>query len=130
GGAGPGGDGRGGGGGPVGAADAELAQPPPDAGLVAVGAGLSVSVEGGFEVSDGLVLGRVREQHGEVFGGGGSGPRVGVLCRGVGEKAHVTGGQAPAVGNSGGQGREPRGGAGQGHSGAGDLVGQGLVTGR
>src|SRR5215470_12057652 len=97
------GDGPGGGCGPVAAGDAVLAQPPPDAGLVAVGAGLSVSVEGGFEVSDGLVLGRVREQHGEVFGGGGSGPQVGMLCRGVGEKAHVTGGQAPAVSNSSGQ---------------------------
>src|SRR5215813_15523296 len=126
----PAGDGPGGGCGPVAAADAELAQPPPDAGLVAVGAGLTVSVEGRFEVPDGLVLGRVGEQDGEVFGGGGSGPRVGVLCRCLGEKARVAGGQAPAVSRGGGQGREPRVGAGEGNGGAGDLVGQGLVTGR
>ena len=79
------------------AADAELAQPPPDAGLVAVGAGLAVSVEGGFKVPDGMVFGCAGEQDGEVFGGGGFGPRVGVLCRGLGEKARVAGGEAPAV---------------------------------
>src|SRR5215469_10662800 len=85
----PAGDGPGGGCGPVAAADAELAQPPPDAGLVAVGAGLSVSVEGGFEVSDGLFLGCVGEEEGEVFGCGGSGPWVGVLYSGLGEESRV-----------------------------------------
>ena len=126
----PAGDGPGGGRGPVAAADAELAQPPPDAGLVAVGAGLAVSVEGGFEVPDGLVPGRAGEEDGEVFGGGGFGPRVGVLCRGLAEKARVAGGEALAVRRGRGQSREPRVGVGEGHGGAGDLVGQGLVTGR
>src|SRR6516165_12149104 len=68
-------DGPGGGRAPVAVADAELAQPPPDARLVAVGTGLAVSVEGDFEVPDGMVLGRAGEQHGEVFGGGGPAPR-------------------------------------------------------
>jgi len=36
-------------------ADAELAQPPPDAGLVAVGADLAVSAECVFEVVDDLI---------------------------------------------------------------------------
>src|SRR5271167_1886953 len=71
----PAGDGPGGGRGPVAAADAEVTQPPADAGLVAVGAGLAVSVEGGFEVLDGLVLGCAGKEDGEVFGGGGFGPQ-------------------------------------------------------
>src|SRR6516162_3890501 len=74
----PAGDGPGGGRGPVAAADAEAAQPPPDAGMVALGAGLVVSVEGGLEVPDGLVLGGAGEEDGKVFGGGGFGPQVGV----------------------------------------------------
>ena len=41
----PSGDGPGGSRGPVASADAELAQPPPDAGLVTVGTGLEVSAE-------------------------------------------------------------------------------------
>src|SRR6516162_5437256 len=80
----PAGDGPGGGRGPVAAADAELAQPPPDAGLVAVGAGAAVSVECVLEVPDGLVPGCAGDEDGEVFGSGGSGPWVGVRCRGLG----------------------------------------------
>src|SRR5262252_9053345 len=85
----PAGDGPGGGCGPVAAADAELAQPPPDAGLVAAGARLVVSVEGGFEVPDGLALGCAGEEDGEVFGGRGLGPRVGMLRRGLAQESRV-----------------------------------------
>ena len=51
----PPGDGPGGRRGPVAAADAELAQPPPDAGLVAVGADLAVSAECFLQVVDRLL---------------------------------------------------------------------------
>src|SRR5215472_8875585 len=125
----PAGDGPGGGRGPVAAADAEFAQPLPDAGLVAVGAGLVVSVEGGFEVPDSQVLSCAGEEHGEVFGGGGSGPWVRVLRRSLGEKSHVAGGEALAVRGGGGQGRKPRVGVGKGDGRAGDLVGEGLIAG-
>ena len=51
------------------AADAELAQPPPDAGLVAVGAGLAVSAERSLQVVDCLVpLAVAGVQHAEVMG--------------------------------------------------------------
>jgi hypothetical protein len=79
----------------VAAADAELTQPSPDAGLVVVGADLAVSVEGGFPVRDGLVLGRIGEEDGEVFGGGSSGPRVGVLCGGL----SITSASPPSAGS-------------------------------
>src|SRR5215470_8928425 len=93
----PAGDGPGGGRGPVAAADAEVTQPPADAGLVAGGAGLAVSVEGRFEMPDGLVFGCVGEEYGEVFGDGCSGPRVGVLCRGLGQETCVADSEALAV---------------------------------
>ena len=49
----PSGDGPGGGRAPVAAADAELAQPPPGAGLVAAGTDLAVSAECVVQVTDG-----------------------------------------------------------------------------
>ena len=46
------------------------------------------------------------------------------------EKARVAGGETLAMRRGRGQGREPRVGVGEGHGGAGDLAGQGLVAGR
>ena len=72
------------------AADAELAQPAPDAGLVAVGADLAVSAECVFEVADSLVPVAVPAvQDAEVFGRGGPGPRIGVLRGGLGQAGRV-----------------------------------------
>ena len=111
------------------AADAELAQPPPDAGLVAVGAYVAVSAECFLEVVDRLVPVAVPAvQDAEVFCGGGPGPRVGVLCGGLGEKARVAGGQAPAVCRGGSQGGEPRVGVREGLGGAGGAGGQFTVA--
>ena len=90
-------------------ADAELAQPPPYAGLVAVGADLAVPVEGFLQVVDGLIpVALPTMQDAEVFSGGGPGPRIGVLRGGLGQAARVAASQALAVGRSGSQGRESR----------------------
>ena len=110
---------------PVAAADAELAQPPPDAGLVAVGADLAVSAERFLQAADRLIpVALAGVQDAEVFGGGGPGPRVGVLRGGLGQAGRVAAGQAPAVGRGRGQGREPRVGVRQGLGGAGGAGGQ------
>ena len=104
----PPGDGPGGGGAPVAAADAELTQLLPDAGLVTVGTDLAVSAECVLQVADGLVLVAVSGvQDAEVFCRGGPGPRIGVLRGGFGQAGRVAARQAPAVGRGGGQGRDP-----------------------
>jgi len=109
----------------VAAADAELAQPPPDAGLVAVGTDLAVSAECVLQVADGLVLVALPAmQYAEVFCGGGPGPRIGVLRGGFGQAGRVAARQAPAVGRGGGQRREPRVGFRQVLGGAGGAGGQ------
>jgi hypothetical protein len=93
----------------VASADAELAQPPPDAGLVTVGTGLEVSAKCVFEVTDDLIPVAVASvQDAKVFSGGGPGPGIRVLRRGLGQAVRVAAGQAPAVGRGGGQGRELR----------------------
>src|SRR5580693_6880339 len=76
----PPGDGPDGGSAPVTAADAEPAQPPPDAGLVAAGADLAVAAECLLQVVDRLIpvtLPAVQDP--EIFRRGGAGPRIGVL---------------------------------------------------
>ena len=111
------------------AADAELAQPAPDAGLVTVGACLAVSAECVFEAADGLVPVAVAAvQDAEVFRCGGPGPRIGVLRGGLGQAGRVAADQAPAVGRGGGQGREPRVGFRQVLGGAGGAGGQFAVA--
>ena len=121
----PPGDGPGGGVAPVASADAELAQPPPDAGLVTVGADLAVFAKCVFQVTDGLIpVALPSVQDAEVFGGGGPGPGIGVLRGGLGQAGRVAAGEAPAVGRGGGQGREPGVVVGQGLGGAGGAGGQ------
>jgi hypothetical protein len=78
---------------------------------------------------DGLVLGRLvrgrlGQNDGQVFGGRGAGPRVGVLRGGLGQPGRVTAGQALAVGRGRGQGRELGVAVGQGLSGRGGQDGQ------
>ncbi len=91
------------------AADAEVPQPPPDAGLVTVGTDLAVSVKCVFQVTDDLIpLALASVQDAQVFGGGGPGPEVGVLRGGLGQAGRVAADEASAVGRGGGQGRELR----------------------
>ena len=72
------------------AADAELAQPPPDAGLVAVGTDLTVSAECFLQVVDCLIpVAMPAVQDAEVFRGGGPGPGIGVLGGGLGQAVWV-----------------------------------------
>src|SRR6516162_6911162 len=86
----PSGDGPGGGRAPVAAADAELAQPPPDAGLVAAGTDLAVSVECVLQVTDGLIaVALPAVQDAEVFCRGRPGPRIGMLRGGLGQAGRV-----------------------------------------
>ena len=121
----PPGDGPGGGRAPVAAADAELAQPPPDAGLVADGTDLAVPAECVLQVVDRLIpVAFPAVQDAKVFRGGGPGPRIGVLRGGFSQAARVAAGQAPAVGRGGSQRREPRVGVRQGLGGAGGAGGQ------
>src|SRR5262245_60824313 len=76
--------------GPVATPDAELAQPPPDAGLIAVGAYLAVSAKCFLQVTDRLFPVAVPGlQDAEIFGGGGPGPRIGVLREGLGQGGRV-----------------------------------------
>src|SRR5215469_10517859 len=76
----PSGDGPGRGRGPVAAADAEFAQPPPDAGLVAVGSDLTVSTECFLQVADRLLPVSLAVMQGtEVFCCGRPGPLVRVV---------------------------------------------------
>src|SRR6516165_9316268 len=73
------------GGRPVAAAETEFAQPASNAGLVAVGADLSVSGEGFLQVVDGVLVVAVSElEDAEIFGRGRFGPRVGVLASRLG----------------------------------------------
>ena len=112
------------------AADAEPAQPPPDAGLVAVGTDLAVAAECVLQAPDGLIaVALPAVQDAEVFRCGGPGPRIGVPRSGRGEQARVAGGETPAVGRRGGQGREPRVGVGEILGGAGGAGGQVAVAG-
>ena len=98
---------------PVASADAELAQPPPDAGLVTVGTDLAVLAKCVFQVTDDLIpVALASVQDAQVFGGGGPGPGIGVLRGGLGQAVRVAAGEAPAVGRGGGQGRELRVGVG------------------
>src|SRR5215467_9814467 len=63
---------------PVAAADAELAQPPPYAGLIALSASLTVSAECFLQAADRLIpVVSPAVQDGEVLGCGGPGPVVG-----------------------------------------------------
>jgi len=90
----------------VAVADAQLAQPPPDAGLVTLGTDLAVSAECVLQVTDGLIpVALSAAQDAEVFCGGGPGPRIGVPNRGLGQAGQVAAGQAAAMGRGGGQGR-------------------------
>ena len=110
-------------------ADAELAQPPTDAGLVTVGTDLAVFAKCVFQVTDGLIpVALASVQDAEVFGGGGPGPGIGVLRCGLGQAGRVAGSEAPAVGRGGGQGREPRVVVGQSLGGAGGASGQPAVA--
>src|SRR5215472_1554375 len=94
----PSGDGLGGGRGPVAAADAEFAQPPPDAGLVAVGVDLQVTAECLLQVVDRLFpVALAAMQFAEVFCRRCPGPRVGVPRGGFGQAGWVAAGKAPAV---------------------------------
>jgi hypothetical protein len=77
----------------VAAADAELAQPPPDAGLVTVGADLAVPAERFLQVADRLTpVALPAVQDAKVFCGGGPGPRIGVLRGGFGQAGRVAAG--------------------------------------
>src|SRR5579871_5985997 len=98
---------------PVAAADTQLAQPPPSAGLVAAGADLPVSAECFLQVVDCLVPVTLPAlQDACVFRGGGPGPRVGVLPGGLDQAGRIAADQALAVCGGGGQGRESRVGTG------------------
>ena len=94
--------------GPVAAADAELTQPPPDTGLVAVGPDLAVPAECFLQVVDRpLPVAVAAVQDAEVFCRGGPGPRIWMPRGCLGEPVRVTAGQAPDVGRRRGQGRDP-----------------------
>src|SRR5579862_9090278 len=89
----PPGNGSGGGRGPVAPTDAKLAQPPADAGLVAVGTDLAVSAERLLQVMDrALPVTAPAVQSTEVFRGGRPGPRIRVLGGGLGQASRVTAG--------------------------------------
>src|SRR5580704_17241759 len=126
----PSGDGPDGGRAPVTAADAEPAQPPPDAGLVAVGTDLAVAAECVLQVADGsIAVALPAVQDAEVFCCGGPGPRIRVPRSGRGEQTRVAGGETPAVGRRGGQSRESGVGVGEALGGAGGAGGQVAVAG-
>src|SRR6185437_2980686 len=125
----PPGDGPGGRRGPVAAADAELAQPPPDTGLIALGAYLAVFAECFLQVANRLLpVALPAVQDAEVFCCGGPGPRIGVLRGGLAQAGRVAAGKAPAVGRSRSQGREPRVGVREALGGAGGVGGQLVVA--
>jgi len=107
---------------------AELAEPTPDAGHVEGRVGQLVSVEGLAEVMDGLLLVSLPGvQDAEVLSSGGLGPRVGVLCGGLGQADWILAQKAQAVGRSGGDGGECGVVAGEGVGGACGAGGQVVV---
>jgi urease accessory protein len=94
---------------PVPAANAELAQPLPDARLITIGTYSAVPTRRFPQMMDGPIpVGPRGVQDTEVFGGRGPGPRVGVTRGGLRQAVCVTSGQALAVRCRRGQYREPR----------------------
>src|SRR5580700_2491161 len=74
---------------------------------VTVGTNLAVLAKCVFQVTDDLIpVPPASVQDAQVFAGGGPGPGIGVLHGGLGQAVRIAGGQAPAVGRGGGQGRE------------------------
>ena len=107
------------------AADAELAQPPPDPGLVAVGADLAVSGESFLQVADRLLpVALPAAQDAQVFRRRCPGPRVGMPRGGLGDPGRVLTGQAAAVRRRRGQGRESGIAGREGFGAAADVGGQ------